>query len=61
MNKAIELLERAEAELRLELDTSTSAGLKLSRVASYINKALAVLRVSRFETSEQYEKRTGEQ
>jgi hypothetical protein len=36
VNKAIELLEKVDAERRLELDKSASAGLKLSRVASYI-------------------------
>jgi hypothetical protein len=60
MNKAIDLLERADAEIRLELDKSTSASLKLSEVASYINEALAVLRSPRFETPEQYKKRREE-
>jgi hypothetical protein len=55
-----ELLEKAEAEIRLRLDKSARAGLKLSGVASYISEVLALPRAPHFETPEQYEKCAGE-
>jgi hypothetical protein len=62
MKKAIELLERAKAELViLRYKGGWITPCKFIRAAfNYINEAIALLRSPRWETPEQYEKRTGE-
>jgi hypothetical protein len=61
MKKAIELLEKARAEIKEESARSFVVGLKLGKIAEYVYEALAELKAQpRWETPEQWEKRTGE-
>jgi hypothetical protein len=59
MKKAIELLEKVEALVMVIFSDGENSG-ECDEIINHLNDAMALLRTPRWETPEQWEKRTGE-